>query len=134
MYIVVYTATVMFENTPLLVIDPLTAVAGAGTGSVPVPELVPLQGEEFCETEAGELIEALVGIMIVMFFVAIVVAAFAAAGIEALPMTGWWNAMGYSMMGKIPIAIGFVFIALAMLSMVDGIFGISAPPCIPVVG
>ena len=127
-------AIVMFENISWLVIDPLTALAGAGTAPVPLPELVPLQGEEFCDTEAGALIEALVGLMIVMFFVAIVISVFAAAGIEALPMTGWWNQMGYSMMGKIPIAIGFVFIALAMLSMVDGIFGISAPPCIPVVG
>lgn len=95
---------------------------------------LPLQGEEFCSTEAGGLIESLVGIMIVMFFAALVVAVFAAAGIEALPMTGWWNQMGYSMMGKIPVAVGFVFIALALLSMVDGTFGISAPACVPVVG
>jgi hypothetical protein len=124
----------MFEHIPWMVIDPLTTVAGAGTGPVPLSELAPLQGEEFCDTEAGGLIEAFVGIMVVMFFVAIVVALFAAAGIEALPMTGWWNQMGYSMMGKIPIAVGFVFIGLAMLGMVDGTFGISAPPCVPVVG
>lgn len=126
----------MFEHIAWMVIDPLTALAGTGSGvgPVPVPELVPLQGEEFCDTEAGGLIEAFVGIMVVMFFVAIVVALFAAAGIEALPMTGWWNSMGYSMMGKIPIAVGFVFIGLAMLGMVDGTFGISAPPCVPVVG
>lgn len=96
--------------------------------------ILPLQGEEFCATEAGGLIEALIGVMVVMFFVAIVVSIFAAAGIESLPMTGWWNRMGYSMMGKIPIAVGFVFVALALLSMVDGTFGITAPPCVPVVG
>lgn len=104
--------------------------------SLPVSKLLPMQGEEFCSTAAGGLIEAFVGIMIVVFFGAILVATFAAAGIEAMPMSGWWNQMGYSMMGKVPISVMFVVVMISVISMTitNGTLGISVPPCIPILG
>lgn len=98
--------------------------------------MLPMQGEEFCATAAGGLMEAFVGIMIVVFFAAILIATFAAAGIEAMPLSGWWNQMGYSMMGKVPIALVFVVVMLSVITMTisNGTLGIPVPPCIPILG
>lgn len=114
------------------------AAASPGTHSTTATVLasvpfLPMQ-EEFCSTEGGQLLGSFGGIIVVVFFFVIVVAILIGGAIEALPLTGWFNQIGFSIMGKIPIALMFVFIALSMLSMVDGTFGLSAPSCVPIVG
>lgn len=109
-------------STSVVAADPATTSA-----------FLPLQ-EEFCATEGGALIEEFGGLLVVFFFVGIVAAALIAGTIESLPMTGWWNQMGYSMMGKIPIAILFVIIIFSLLTIFEGTFGLTAPSCVPVIG
>lgn len=98
--------------------------------------LLPLQGEEFCATAAGGLMQSFVGIMIVVFFAVILIAIFVAGGIESMPVSGWWNQMGYSMMGKVPIAIIFVIVMISVINMTlaSGTLGVGVPSCIPILG
>lgn len=114
------------------------ASASPSSAASTVPALaaipfLPMQSE-FCSTEGGQLLGSFGGIIVVVFFFVIVSAILIGGAIEALPLTGWFNQIGFSIMGKIPIALMFVFIALSMLSMVDGTFGLSAPSCVPIVG
>lgn len=113
-----------------------SAASGASSSTVPILAALPFlpMQEEFCGTEGGQLLGSFGGIIVVVFFFVIVCAILIGGAIESLPLTGWFNQIGFSIMGKIPIALLFVFIALSMLSMVDGTFGLSAPSCVPVVG
>lgn len=106
------------------------AMADPGTGTM----FTPMQGEELCGTDAGGLIESGMGLLILVFVGGIVAAIFIAGAIEANPLSGWWNQMGYSMMGKIPVAVVFVVVMLSFFSVALSTAGIGVPPCIPILG
>lgn len=111
------------------------ALADPGAGATTsAGTLLPLQGDEFCSTEAGEMLDSILGIVIIVFFAAILLAIFVAGAIEANPMTGWWNQVGYSMMGKIPVAVIFVVVMLSVLDIIFGSVGVDIPSCIPILG
>ena len=95
---------------------------------------LPMIGEEYCETEGGGLAQAGIGAAGFLFFVVIVAAAFIAAALESLPLTGWFNQVSFVMMGKIPIAIFFFFAVITLLTVAIGTYGVTPPPCIPIIG
>jgi hypothetical protein len=112
-----------------------SGVAAATSGSFVDLSIYPLQmGDEICQTPAGEFMELAVWVAIFLFFGVIVVAIFLGGAIEALPVSGWWMQTGYSMMGRVPIAVGFVLFGISVLVLAVGVGSLDVPPCIPVVG
>ncbi|MEM4782007.1 MAG: hypothetical protein QXG03_10675 [Halalkalicoccus sp.] len=95
----------------------------------------PLQmGEEICDTPAGDFMELAVWVAIFLFFGVIVTAIFLGGAIEALPVSGWWMQTGYSMMGRVPIAVGFVLFGISVLVLAVGVGSLDVPSCIPILG
>lgn len=115
----------------------ISAASGGSTGTehslLDGLELLQV-GQEYCETEGGGLLESGVGAAVVVFFVVIVVATFIAASLEAIPLTGWFNQIAFLMMGKIPVAIFFVFAVVTLLTVTTGTYGIEPPTCVPIIG
>lgn len=105
-------------------------LADPGTGST----IMPMQSDDFCSTEAGDMIDTVIGLVVIVFFAGILVAIFVAGSIEANPMTGWWNQVGYSMMGKIPVAVIFVVVMISAVELMFGSVGVDVPSCIPILG
>ena len=115
----------------------VSAASGGSTGTehtlLDGVELLQV-GQEYCDTEGGGLLESGVGFAAVFFFVVILIAAFIASSLEALPLTGWFNQVSFMMMGKIPIAIFFLFMVITLITVVSGTYGIEPPTCIPIIG
>lgn len=110
---------------------------GAGAESIRIVnefQWLPMIGEEYCDTEGGGLLQSGIGFTGLLFIAGVIAAIFIAALLEAFPLTGWLNNVAFMMMGKIPIAIGFVFLSITFLTVALGTYGITAPPCVPIVG
>lgn len=107
---------------------PTTTTTGAG------PAVLPLQAGEICNTPAGDFMQLVIWVAIFMFFGVIVAAIFLGGAIEALPVSGWWMQTGYSMMGRVPIAVGFVLFGISVLVLAVNIGSLDVPPCIPILG
>ncbi|WP_224829051.1 hypothetical protein [Saliphagus infecundisoli] len=123
--------TVLVVTVALSLFSGVVAAAPASSEQF----VYPLQmGEEICATPAGDFMELAVWVAIFMFFGVIVTAIFLGGAIEALPVSGWWMQTGYSMMGRIPIAVGFVLFGISVLVLAVGVGSLNVPSCIPILG
>ncbi len=118
----------------LLALVGSSGVASATSTTSTGPAVLPLQASEICNTPAGDFMQLVIWVAIFMFFGVIVAAIFLGGAIEALPVSGWWMQTGYSMMGRVPIAVGFVLFGISVLVLAVNIGSLDVPPCIPILG